>query len=339
MLASLVLHLLLWPAADRILAYEWASLPIPTGEVMEVALLPSDLSAPAPEEDEDDAARKEEAEEERKPPIPDGRLVHLDALEQEARPDDARFLSEFDSKVEREQRAPTGRPVPPPAGEQGRGRRSGTPSRPAAARPKVPAAPAIPLRPSRSVAHAPGAAEAMDAARTDAGRFAARAGGAPAPAGAEGLRGTPDLLRRSVGTPGTYDDLRDVEEGDATLLNSRRWKYASFFNRVRDMVARQWHPAEVHRARDPDGSVYGTTTRTTILGLSLLPDGSLGKVVLLRPSGAEHLDEEAIRAVRAAAPFPNPPSGLVDPHSGRIEFTFGFVFEIGGRGRIFRYRR
>jgi len=335
-LASLIVHLLLWPAADRVLHWKWASLPMPAGEVLEVALLPSDF-APEGAEDEPDESRKDEANRRPEPP-PDGKLVRLDALEREVRPDDARFLSEFDSKVEREQRAPAGRPAAPSAGQGGRARQRS--ARPAPQAPAAPQAPPISLRPTRSRPPAPGqAASPLDAARGEQGAYAAEAGGGRVAGAMAALAGSPELARRAVGRPGTYDDLRDVEEGDATLLNSRRWKYASFFNRVRDMVAQQWHPEPVHRARDPDGSVYGTSTRVTILGLSLRADGALAKVTLVRPSGADHLDEEAIRAVRAAAPFPNPPAGLVDPGSERIEFTFGFVFEIGGRTRIFRYRR
>jgi hypothetical protein len=43
--------------------------------------------------------------------------------------------------------------------------------------------------------------------------------------------------------------------------------------------------------------------------------------------------------VRTAAPFVNPPAGLVDEESGLIEFGFGFIFELHGERRIFRYRR
>lgn len=334
MLASLLLHLLLWPAADRILAYEWRTLPMPTGGVMEVALLPSDMDGAR---DDDPDEPDPETQQDDPPDPPDGRLVRLDAIEEEARPDDARFLSEFDSRVERQTRAPTGRPTPPPGGQAGRGRR---PSE-ASPSPSSSAAPPIALRPSRSAADQPGQATeaAQELAASDAGRWARQSGTVSPGGGAPGLLGRPDLLRRSVAPPGSYDDLRDVEEGEATLLDSKRWKYASFFNRVRDQVAREWHPEPIHKARDPDGSVYGTTTRVTTLGISLLPDGSLARVVLVHPSGADHLDEEAIRAVRAAAPFPNPPAGLVDRRSGRIEFTFGFIFEFGGRSRIFRYRR
>ena len=39
------------------------------------------------------------------------------------------------------------------------------------------------------------------------------------------------------------------------------------------------------------------------------------------------LDDEAIRAFRAAQPFPNPPPGLVG-EDGQIEFSFALYLDI-----------
>ena len=168
-----------------------------------------------------------------------------------------------------------------------------------------------------------------------------RAGGRLGSLSPAGSPGTRQALLHSLGQPGTFDDLDDsIEEGDENILNSKRWKFASFFNRVRNGVANHWHPEVVHAARDPDGTVYGTKTRKTKLVISLNADGSLHSIEFDAggESGVDYLDEEAIRAVRAAAPFANPPPGLVGKN-GKIEFGFGFIFEIHGGARIFRYQR
>jgi len=39
------------------------------------------------------------------------------------------------------------------------------------------------------------------------------------------------------------DHLQDVDEGDGTYLNTKEWKFASFFNRVKQSVSQQWNPA------------------------------------------------------------------------------------------------
>jgi TonB family protein len=155
---------------------------------------------------------------------------------------------------------------------------------------------------------------------------------------------TPDLkpsketLARAVGG-GSVDKLDNVESGDYTALNSRKWKYASFFNRLKRRVAQNWHPDKVYLRRDPTGKVYGTKDRITVLRVSLKPNGSLAKVYVAKQSGVDFLDDEAVRAFREAGPFPNPPQALVE--DGLITFSFGFHFQIGGRPdswRIFRYR-
>ncbi len=153
------------------------------------------------------------------------------------------------------------------------------------------------------------------------------------------LRLTRGALRSAVGSA-FPDALRDVPEGDQTLLNTKRWRFSSFFNRVKRAVAQHWHPDVVYKRRDPTGRLYGYRSRLTVVRVWLYPDGRLKDVVLLRSCGLPFLDEEAIRAFRAAAPFPNPPKRLVDPKTRLITFRFGFLFEIveGPVLRIFRYR-
>ena len=143
-------------------------------------------------------------------------------------------------------------------------------------------------------------------------------------------------MARAIGS-GSQDALKDVDDGEETALNSKRWKFASFFNRVKRQVADHWHPEEAYRRGDPTGSVYGSKNRLTVLRVQLKPDGSLANVALEQPSGVEFLDDEAIEAFKQAQPFPNPPLQLLD--QGVINFRFGFLFELSGapRMKLFRY--
>jgi TonB family protein len=144
------------------------------------------------------------------------------------------------------------------------------------------------------------------------------------------------VLERVAGG-GSVDHLEDVEEGDENAFSSRAWVGASFINRAKRQVGREWDPGRVWLQHDPSGQVYGLKSRVTVLRVTLSPDGKLVKAVILQPSGVDFLDEEAVRAFRAAAPFPNPPEVLRDK-DGFITFNFGFHFEIGGRKgwKIFR---
>ena len=38
------------------------------------------------------------------------------------------------------------------------------------------------------------------------------------------------------------DHLRDVDQGEGTFLNTREWKYASYFNRIKQQVASSGGP-------------------------------------------------------------------------------------------------
>ncbi len=141
------------------------------------------------------------------------------------------------------------------------------------------------------------------------------------------LKPTPEALERALGG-GSVDHLEDVENGEETALSAKRWVYATFFNRLKRQVAQNWDPATVWRRTDPDGNKNGFKTRVTEVRVSLSPKGDLAKIVVTNPSGVAELDEEAVRSFHAAAPFPNPPDGLVNKE-GQITFAFSFFFEIG----------
>ncbi|MBL4636327.1 MAG: energy transducer TonB, partial [Kofleriaceae bacterium] len=152
------------------------------------------------------------------------------------------------------------------------------------------------------------------------------------------LRPSQEMLERAMGG-GSVDKIDGVESGDTTALNSKKWKFASFFNRMKRQVAQNWHPAGVFARRDPSGKVYGVKNRETVLELYLKPDGSLDRYVILQSSGVDFLDDEAGAAFERAQPFPNPPSGLLDQSSQRIRFSFGFHFRVGSRQESWRVFR
>jgi TonB family protein len=163
-------------------------------------------------------------------------------------------------------------------------------------------------------------------------------GGGPSSSGATpSLMPTEEQLARAIGG-GTQDALKDIDEGDETALNSKKWRFASFFNRVKKQVAEHWHPEEVYRRRDPTGAVYGHQNRYTLVRVQIRPDGTLANVSLEQPSGLEFLDDEAIEAFRQAQPFPNPPRQLLE-RSGLINFGLGFLLDLNGATKMhfFKY--
>ncbi|HTL32326.1 MAG TPA: TonB family protein [Kofleriaceae bacterium] len=141
------------------------------------------------------------------------------------------------------------------------------------------------------------------------------------------LKPSTEQLERALGG-GNVDHMDDVLAGEETAVNSKRWIHASFFNRLKRQVAQNWDPAAVWRRNDPNGQVYGFKTRVTEVRVALSLKGDLTKIVVTGPSGVPELDEEAMRAFHAAGPFPNPPKELANG-DGLITFAFSFYFEIG----------
>ncbi len=138
-------------------------------------------------------------------------------------------------------------------------------------------------------------------------------------------------IQTLTGAAASDDALMDVrEEGDETLLNTRRYRHWDFFNTVKNRVRKHWHPGDVYRRNDPTGKVFGVKDRLTVVQVVLTSDGQLKRLRTIKDSGVAFLDVEARRALSKAAPFRNPPRALVDGQD-QIVFQFGFLFEISTR--------
>lgn len=141
-----------------------------------------------------------------------------------------------------------------------------------------------------------------------------------------------------IGDNGTFHYLKDVEEGDVTLLNQKRNRYWTFWDRMVRKVRREWNPRKEIRQRDPYGNIYGVGNFYTSVAVTLNADGSVHKLRVADSSDLDFLDDEAVRALLEAGPYPNPPEGLKD-EDGLIHFRFGFNLEIvSGEVRLFRIR-
>ncbi len=247
---------------------------------------------------------------------PEERLqyVSLPAPVEEKRPDEARFADQFDEVAEKEtvKKAAPGAPAPPKA--------MPTPQTEPVPESKtegeIPEEKAEEPKPERE--ETPDGVSATERAES----------APPAPSPQKLFPGLADpMAAEVVGEGGSNDYLRDVEEGDRTLLNRKRTRYWAFFDRVKRQISKQWSPVSEYRKRDPYGNVYGVKDRYSTVDVTLNGDGSVRRLYLSRTSGLDFFDDEAVRAIQSAAPFHNPPEGLKD-EDGLVHFTFGFYFEI-----------
>ena len=268
-----------------------------------------------------------------------GQVVETARPEREQAPKNAKYLGRYDMAVERETKA---------TGRKAQGRDLG---RIAIANPSSLQSPQstsrdptqLPQQAARAAQDTSGPAQpAVDA---QAGPGAGQAPQLERQAGQSGsvvVRGadtglllpstSPGNVLRNLqalsGAPGSNDYLPDVEdEGDTNLLNTRKFRYWDYFQRVKDRVSQEWEPGRIWRERDPTGQRFGVKNRLTIVRVTLDPEGALKQLQVAKESGLDFLDDEARRAFVAASPFPNPPQGLRNGR-GEIEFQFGFLFEI-----------
>jgi TonB family protein len=154
--------------------------------------------------------------------------------------------------------------------------------------------------------------------------------------GVANLLPSPAVLDKITGAAAN-DHLQDVDEGEGTYLNTKEWKYASFFNRVKQSVSQQWNPGQTLRLRDPTGNIYGGRDRYTVLAVTLTNNGAVREIYVEKSCGLDFLDLEAIQAFERSQPFPNPPPGLVQADSS-VRFQFGFFLEMSGRPRMRLFR-
>ncbi len=127
----------------------------------------------------------------------------------------------------------------------------------------------------------------------------------------------------------TSDHLKDVNRGLETLLNTQEFVYYSYYERIRTRLRQYWEPGIRHkitRLLHTGRHLASNRDHTTRLIITLNAMGELVRVQVLEQSGVRDLDDAAVEAFRSAAPFPNPPRGIVGA-DGTIQIRWDFVLE------------
>lgn len=133
----------------------------------------------------------------------------------------------------------------------------------------------------------------------------------------------PDLSR-------TMDFLLGVEIGSHTLLNTKEFTYYSYFSRMKEQLYWRW--TQYFKTELPLTSIRlingnRKSLFSTSLYVYLSPDGEIQDIRVVKSSGAEDIDSAALHAFLSAAPFPNPPKGLVE-EDGHIHIKQSFHLYI-----------
>jgi protein TonB len=127
----------------------------------------------------------------------------------------------------------------------------------------------------------------------------------------------------------TRDYLPGKEAGLETLLSTREFVYYTYYNRIRNQLSQYWEPKikqKIVALFKQGRRIASTEDRITKVQIVLDSKGVLMKVQVMGASGVQDLDDIAVEAFRAAAPFPNPPKGIIEP-DGTVKIQWDFVIE------------
>jgi protein TonB len=116
----------------------------------------------------------------------------------------------------------------------------------------------------------------------------------------------------------------NAHDNSAVSLNTRDPVYVNYFTRIKQLIDSQWEYPELARRYGLQG--------TLVLEFTIAGSGRLEQLRLIRSSGSQLLDEEALRAIKAAAPFPTIPpwikpnplsiSATMEYHDSRLDYRF-----------------
>ncbi|MCI5073046.1 TonB C-terminal domain-containing protein [bacterium] len=122
----------------------------------------------------------------------------------------------------------------------------------------------------------------------------------------------------AMNAPQNY--LPELELGNETLLNAQKFKYASFFIRMKRQLENVWSPRPIVFRYNLNGKFYNTK-----LSIRMDQNGHLIAVKIVDSSGNSSLDQEAVRSVQKAAPFLNPPAQLLDQNQQLYIPSWSFI--------------
>jgi len=247
------------------------------------------------------------------PPPPDvsGQIVELPPPVVEERPDQARFLSEYNVRVEQETRTER-----------------------TSVNPEV-------LAPTYSESSKYQREEAEDlhiekpstGARVGARSFVPGRDGnmaaLPSPHARTNKDGPDDPVPAShassalAGSP--QNDWIDAQIGEQLAVNAREYVYAGYLDRIRRMINEAW-TACIDAV--PQSERLERPRYTTEADVLLDAAGALEAIEIGRASGSDKLDGCVVTAFRLAGPFPNPPDGLITG-DGLVHLPrFGFIVTV-----------
>jgi hypothetical protein len=120
--------------------------------------------------------------------------------------------------------------------------------------------------------------------------------------------------------PQTEDYLPETLEGEKNALNTRQFLYFSYYERIKKRLGMFWTPAIEDKFRILAFSNVKLESKNLVTKLIIVLDdnGFIREIEKIGSSGYVELDNAAVEAFNRAAPFSNPPKGILDENNNII---------------------
>ena len=131
------------------------------------------------------------------------------------------------------------------------------------------------------------------------------------------------------------NDRLDLPAARRLALNTQKIQFAGYLNRVRRLVNFYWNQNIKNMPMAARSQLRRPTYHTAVFAI-LDDSGGLESIEVIKTSGSTHLDRAVERAFRIAAPFPQPPEGLI-AKDGRVYLPdFEFTVNLSAGSAAYR---
>jgi TonB family protein len=123
-----------------------------------------------------------------------------------------------------------------------------------------------------------------------------------------------EKISQNLTPPEVTDYLPNVKEKEKTALNTREFVFFSFYERMKKRLGMFWTPALERKFQKMYYANVEVDDRDLVTKLIIVLDneGNIKRIEKLESSGFVDLDNAAVEAFTRAAPFSNPPKGILD---------------------------
>jgi TonB family protein len=128
----------------------------------------------------------------------------------------------------------------------------------------------------------------------------------------------------------TVDYIKELDPGLETMLSTREFVYYTYYARVRQQLSQYWAPKireKMVKLNREGRQIASTEDKITRCLVTLDKLGKLMRVQIIGISGIREIDEAAVESFKLAAPFPNPPNGIIEA-DGTIKIRWDFILEM-----------